>query len=147
MNKTAFIAKVAADFDFRGLQGDSILATSVVQVVSCMNGKLFAGIGMSMAMAGIVVACAATVTQSSPFEDSLANFSLHMQRAAEGARQDNAESTISEFRLACEELRSAEVTAPKDEAMLVRTMLTQCSVVLAEIAMGDGRDGVSNGDP
>ena len=108
-----------------------------------MAGKLFGVIGLATTLVGIVVGCAATVGPSNPFEASLANFSLHMQRASEAAIRGNAESTVSEFRLACEELRTAEATAPKDEAMLVRTLAIQCDVVLAEFAMGDMESAIA----
>lgn len=108
-----------------------------------MAAKLFGVIGLATALVGIVVGCAATVDQSNPFEASLAQFSLHMQRAADAAIRRNAESTVSEFRLACQELRTAEATAPKDEAMLVRTLATQCDVVLAQFAMGDMESAIA----
>lgn len=102
-----------------------------------MAGKLIKSFGVATALVGIAVGCTATVTQSSPFEASLANFSLRMQRAAEATNEGNVASTVSEFRLACESLRSAEATAPENDAMLVRTLATQCNAVLAEFAMGE----------
>lgn len=88
-------------------------------------------------LAGVVVSCATTGTNQTRFEASLASFSLHMQSAAKAASGRNAERTVSEFTLACAELRSAEAAAPKDELMLVGVMATQCNVVLAQFAMGE----------
>ena len=102
-----------------------------------MAGELFARVRMATTLAAIVGFLGGTVAQASPFEASLTDFSQHMQRAAEAANEGNAEITVNELRLACKELGSAEATAPKDEAMLVRTMATQCSVVLAEFAAGE----------
>ena len=92
---------------------------------------------LGAASALVVVGCAAPGPQASPFETSLAGFGVRMQEAAEAASRGDAEGTVSEFKLACQELRSAEATTPEDEAMLVRTLATQCNVVLAEFAAGE----------
>ena len=108
-----------------------------------MATKLFGGLSSAAVLFGVVVACAAAEIQSGPFEASLASFNIHMQRAAEAANHADAEGTVSEFRLACEQLHSAKATAPQDDAPLVRAMAKQCNVVLAEFAMGDMESAIA----
>ena len=66
-----------------------------------------------------------------------------MQKAAKATNQVDAERTVSEFRLACEELHNAEMAAPQHEALLVRSMAKQCNAGLAEFAMGDTESAIA----
>lgn len=120
----------------RVARSDYVHDVGRLQRGSGVAGKRFGGVGLLVAIVG-VVGCVATANESHPFEVRLASFSQHMLRAADAANQGDAENTVSEFRLACEELHRADATAPEDDKMLVRTMATQCKLVLAEFAMGE----------